>query len=101
MKKLSSVFERLAQLELGSEGYHKQKGPMKTVLELGKYMLQKHDWGIKTIDKTMQRERYCPLYRQDAGVIHRRLLTRSKFENKWQEEYNKNIHSVKFEKDPK
>jgi hypothetical protein len=38
---------------------------------------------MNMLDKTMKRERYCPLYREDAGVMYGRLLTRAKFEEKW------------------
>ena len=35
----------------------------------------KFDWGIKAFDKKMLKQRYCPLYRKDVGVINNRFMT--------------------------
>lgn len=38
------------------------------------------------------------MYRQDAGIIHGKLMDKDEFLKKWTEEYDKNSHYVKFEK---
>ena len=83
LRALSAVFQELAKQEFNLKE-----------IDSG------FEWGIKNIDKIMQRERYCPIYRQDAGIIHGRVLTRGRFEQKWTEEFNKNIHYVKFKQEP-
>ena len=62
MAKLSEIFQELIKQEMRIDTISKD-----------------FKWGIKIIDKTMQRERYSPLYRRDAGVVHGRLQTREKF----------------------
>ena len=57
LKRLSTIFQELIRKDEAKHGIIDMKN-------------------LKTLDKIMQRERYCPLYRQDAGVIHGRLLTR-------------------------
>ena len=40
-------------------------------------------WGLGKIDKDLQKERYSPLYRADAGLVDGQLIDQATFRQFW------------------
>jgi DNA-binding transcriptional regulator GbsR (MarR family) len=49
------------------------------------------------IDKTFKKGRYSNMFDADVGFCWKNLLTRNQFEDKWEEEFNNNKSTFKFE----
>ena len=57
------------------------------------YQRDKFKWNMGKIDQKVQKERYTPIYREDAGIINGRLMTEEEFKEKWNKEFKEGISS--------
>lgn len=59
-----------------------------------KYKDPKFVWDVGKIDQKLQKERYTPVYNEEAGVKDGKLVNKEEFKALWEKSFNLSKHLI-------